>query len=118
MRLKELRHGQKLLQKDIASILNIDRTTYAKYETNSSEPPLSSLITLCNFYSVTLDYLVGISDDKFGKSSSALNPEEKQLLESFNSLNRQGKEYITQQMAIATTIYKSASVSHVEGKIS
>lgn len=64
MRLKELRNEKSLFQKDVAAYLEIDRTTYAKYESGASEPPIETLIKLCNYYSVSLDYLVGRSNEK------------------------------------------------------
>ena len=64
MRLKELRLEKSLYQKDVAAYLGIDRTTYVKYECGVSDPPIETLIKLCNFYSVSLDYLVGRSVNK------------------------------------------------------
>lgn len=64
MRLKELRIEKSLFQKDVAAYLGIDRTTYVKYESGASEPPIETLIRLCNYYGVSLDYLVGRSNEK------------------------------------------------------
>ena len=64
MRLRELRTEKSLFQKDVAAYLGIDRTTYVKYESGASEPPIETLIKLCNYYGVSLDYLVGKSNEK------------------------------------------------------
>lgn len=64
MRLRELRIEKSLFQKDVAAYLGIDRTTYVKYESGASEPPIETLIRLCNYYGVSLDYLVGRSNEK------------------------------------------------------
>ena len=115
MRLKELRQARSVYQKDIASYLGIDRTTYVKYENGSSEPPLETLMKLCRYFDVTLDYLTGFSDDPRCPSSSGVyNETEEHLLEDFRSLNKQGREYILQTMAMAVTIYKNDTVSDVE----
>ena len=58
-RLKRLRQNKNLYQKDVAAAINIDRTTYVKYEKGSSEPDASTLIALANFFEVSTDYLVG-----------------------------------------------------------
>lgn len=58
-RLKSLRNERKILQKEVASYLGIDRTTYVKYETGASEPSIEILRKLATFFSVSVDYLVG-----------------------------------------------------------
>ena len=57
--LKTLRKQKGLLQKDVASFLGIDRTTYVKYETGVSEPDNKTLIKLAELFSVSVDYLLG-----------------------------------------------------------
>lgn len=59
LRLRELRNSKKLKQTDLAEFLDIDRTTYSKYETGDNATPLDILIKLADYYDVTLDYLVG-----------------------------------------------------------
>ncbi|MBQ8109413.1 MAG: helix-turn-helix transcriptional regulator [Clostridia bacterium] len=115
MRLKELRQERSLYQKDIAAHLGIDRTTYVKYEKESSEPPIATLIELCRFYSVTMDYLLGVTDIKCQNDlSHDFNETEVKLIENFRSLNKQGKEYILQTMAMSVSIYKNDTVPDVE----
>lgn len=63
LRLKELRLRDKKTQKELAVLLGIDRTTYTKYETEASEPNLETLIALADYFDVSLDYLVGRSDN-------------------------------------------------------
>lgn len=58
-RLKELRLKKKLLQKDIADYLGVNRTTYVKYETGASQPDNDTLSRLADFFGVSVDYLLG-----------------------------------------------------------
>lgn len=58
-RLKKIRQDKQLFQKDVASAINIDRTTYVKYEKGSSKPDAATLMALANFFGVSTDYLVG-----------------------------------------------------------
>ena len=58
-RLKELRVSKKLLQKDIAELLGVERTTYVKYESGVSEPNINTLLRLADYYEVSVDYLLG-----------------------------------------------------------
>lgn len=93
MRLKELRTARKLYQKDLAEFLQVDRTTYAKYETGDSEPPLASLIALADFYGVTLDYLAGREDVK-------TSPEARELIEIFCQLTEAGRQIVLGTAAV------------------
>lgn len=59
-RLKHYREACGLSQKQVAQALNIDRTTYTKYERCDSDPNLDTLIKLAAIYGVTLmDLLPG-----------------------------------------------------------
>lgn len=62
-RLKELRIDNDLLQKDLASILNIDQQYYSKYERGLNELPLRHLKTLCLYYGVSADYILELPKD-------------------------------------------------------
>ena len=56
-RLKDLRINNKLLQKDLAKILNISEITYTHYESEYYIIPTKYLITLCNYFNVSLNYI-------------------------------------------------------------
>lgn len=62
MRLRDLRLERALLQKDIAGLLGVDRTTYSKYESEASEPNWETLIKLAKIFDVSTDYLLGVTD--------------------------------------------------------
>ncbi|CCO08855.1 helix-turn-helix domain-containing protein [Desulforamulus hydrothermalis] len=62
-RLKALRKANKKTQSDMATLLNITLRQYQLYEAGQSSPPLNNLITLADFFNVSLDYLMGRSDD-------------------------------------------------------
>jgi len=63
-RLKDLREDRDLLQKDLAKFLNISQQYYSQYELGKYTMPIEMLIKLSEFYNVSLDYLVGRSNDK------------------------------------------------------
>ena len=58
-RLKKLRDSKNLTQKELADILNVDRTTYVKWETGSSNPSLDTVIKISKFFNFFTDYLLG-----------------------------------------------------------
>jgi transcriptional regulator with XRE-family HTH domain len=62
-RLKELRAQKKVTQSTVAHIAGLTDRTMRKYEAGEIEPTLSVLIALANYFGVSLDYLVGRSDD-------------------------------------------------------
>ena len=63
-RLLDLREDSDLLQKDIANILGICRQTYSTWENNLSIIPLKHLLTLSNYYNVSIDYILKLSNTK------------------------------------------------------
>ncbi len=63
-RIEDLRVDHDLTQQDIADILNCQREVYRRYEKGTRELPLSYAIILARYYDVSLDYLVGLSNDK------------------------------------------------------
>lgn len=62
-RLENLRIDHDLTQQQVADILHCQRGVYRRYEKGVRELPLSYAIILAHYYHVTLDYLVGLSDD-------------------------------------------------------
>ena len=63
-RLYDLRTDNDLKQEDVAKILKISTQAYGMYENKKRSLPIESLITLCRFYNVSSDYILGLSDDK------------------------------------------------------
>ena len=63
VRLAELRYENKLSQEKVAKLLNIQRPQYTLYETGQREIPVKYLITLARTYNVSIDYIVGDTDN-------------------------------------------------------
>lgn len=62
-RILYLKKDRKVLQKDIASAIGLSLRAYQYYEKSQMEPTMSVLISLADYFDVSLDYLVGRSDD-------------------------------------------------------
>ncbi len=62
-RIKELRIYNNLSQKEVANYLNINQSTYSKFELNKATIPIEILNKLANYYKVSLDYLLKITDN-------------------------------------------------------
>lgn len=89
-RLKELRIKKGSSQADIAKYLDIDRTTYTAYESGKSRP-VRYMDKLAEYFNVSVDYLLGVSDIPQQKKQN-LDDTEKGLLYSYWKLNEKGKE--------------------------
>lgn len=59
-RLRDLREDKDLKQSDIAKLLNTTQQVYSRYEKGINEIPLHHLVTLCRFYKVSADYILGL----------------------------------------------------------
>ncbi len=59
-RIRDLREDNDKTQKEIADILGTSQTMYARYERGANELPIHHLITLCNYYKVSSDYILGL----------------------------------------------------------
>ena len=63
-KLFELREYSNLTQKAVGEILGVRQQTYAEWEKGKKIIPLKHLVTLANFYNVSIDYLTGLSKNK------------------------------------------------------
>lgn len=61
--IKELREDKDLKQEDIANILKTSRSYYGQYERGLRPLPIEHLKTLCLFYNVSADYILGLPEN-------------------------------------------------------
>ena len=64
LRLKDLREDKDLSQKEIAEILNVSQVAYSYYELEKREIDINSLKKLALFYNTSIDYIVGLTNNK------------------------------------------------------
>lgn len=62
-RIRDLREDKDLKQKDLAAYLAIDQSTYSDYENGRINVPIEQLIKIADYYGVSLDYIVGRTDN-------------------------------------------------------
>ena len=62
-RIKNLRTGSNLTQKQLAEILSVTPEMIQRIEYGTRRPVLDKLIILADYFDVSLDYLVGRSDN-------------------------------------------------------
>lgn len=80
--MKKLREEKGLMQQDVCNTLDIEQSTLANYENNRRVPKTDILIEIANYYGVSLDYLVGRTDDRFDNSKRRPNDLNKFLQQS------------------------------------
>ncbi|MCC8357510.1 MAG: helix-turn-helix domain-containing protein [Oscillospiraceae bacterium] len=62
-RLEDLRTDADKTQQEIADILHCKREVYRRYEKGINEIPVWAVIQLAQYYHVSTDYILGLSDD-------------------------------------------------------
>lgn len=116
--LKELRKESNLSQKQVAEKLCISQQTYSDYENGKTEPTIETLITIKNFFNVTIEYLLGLEDEygnalftqeekAAGLSATkkvSITPIEEDMLEVFRKVGKKHGE--SAQQAIITVAEK------------
>ena len=63
-RLRDLREDKDLNQTQVAKIIGMSQTGYSKYETGENDIPTAILIKLAEIYGVSIDYLLGVVNEK------------------------------------------------------
>lgn len=63
-RIRNLREDKDLNQTKMAELLNCSQTTYSRYETGDLNIPIDSLTKLAIFFNTSIDYLIGLTDEK------------------------------------------------------
>ncbi len=67
-RIRALREDRDIRQREIARYLNCSQQVYSNYELGQRDIPTDVLIRLAHYYEVSIDYLLGISDNpKIGR---------------------------------------------------
>lgn len=62
-RIRDLREDNDMKQSEIAMILKTTQRVYSRYETGINEMPIRHIITLCRYYNVSADYILGFTDE-------------------------------------------------------
>ena len=71
-RLRDIRENRDLKQADIAKLLNVTQQTYSRYETGEISIDKDSLIKLAQYYNTSVDYILGLTDERKAYPKSIL----------------------------------------------
>lgn len=62
-RIRDLREDKDLTQRELAEALHCSQQVYSNYELGQRDIPTEVLIRLSDYYRVSVDYILGISDN-------------------------------------------------------
>ena len=101
-RLKEIRKECGLKRSELSRKLNINAGTIANYENEIREAPYETLIMFANFFEVSVDYLIGRTEDEkpMVDFKETINYEQRKLLEEFNKLDKTGKSRVLEYIEL------------------
>lgn len=85
IRLLELRTERGLSQRAMAKILNISQGTYNNWENSNTQPSIEQLIDLARFFGVSVDYLIGYSDEFGAPDDKPLTRRQRDTLKLFEA---------------------------------
>ena len=63
-KLRDIREDNDKKQKELAVLLQVNQTTYSDYELGRLNIPVQALHTLADYYNVSIDYLLGRTNEK------------------------------------------------------
>lgn len=86
MKLRELRERNKLTQQEVGKIIKVSQSAYNLYEKQEREISINNLITLANYYNVSLDYLCG---RQWNNQIGYIPEEKKEVVKILLQLNEQ-----------------------------
>lgn len=93
IKLKRLRSEKELTQKELSSLLGLTRATISSYERCALYPSIEALISICQFFNVSADYMLGLSDTNTFDTSYLTDQQEliiRALLDEFREKNNRG----------------------------
>ena len=61
-RIRDLREDNDKTQAEIAKYLGTTQQVYSRYEKGENEIPVRHIISLCRYYKVSADYILGLKD--------------------------------------------------------
>ncbi len=89
IRLYELRTEMGASQREIAKRMNVSQATYYNWENGKTQPSIEQLIAFADLFDVSVDYLIGRTEEGFNPPSTG-----NELVNSFLALDQESREAI------------------------
>ena len=112
--LKELRVENKMTARQLGDILNYSNSMIYEWEKGRSQPNIETLIELSKIFDISVDYLVGNSDELGNVGTTEqFSPEERELIKCYRAIGN------AERLALLTTAqsFFSQAKARSSGKI-
>ena len=102
-KLKLLRKDFNVSQAEFASKLNLSKGAVGMYETNKREPDYKTLCSIANYFNVSVDYLLGRTDERQERAikEKGLSENEQALLDLFNCVPEDKQALVLSMIQVA-----------------
>lgn len=95
IRLRDLRNEKSISQRKMGDIFNVSQATYNNWEQGNTQPSIEQLIELARFFGVSVDFLIGNTDDEgYVKIQEVLSQNDIATLHTFNTLQFESKKLL------------------------
>ncbi|MGN0744979.1 MAG: helix-turn-helix domain-containing protein [Christensenellales bacterium] len=95
IRLRDLRNEKGISQRKMGEIFNVSQATYNNWEKGNTQPSIEQLIELARFFGVSVDFLIGNTDDEgYVKIQEVLSQNDIATLHTFNTLQFESKKLL------------------------
>lgn len=74
VRIRELREERELTQKQVSEVLACSQQVYSNYELGQRSIPVDAIIKLALFYDVSVDYILGLTDNRKRAENGTAKP--------------------------------------------
>lgn len=87
-RLRHLRQKYKLTQGELAAVIGLKSTAISNYESKRNEPSFEKLTSLCDYFNVSCDFMLGLSDNMLRVGSEDLDNDTADFFILYKRLNK------------------------------
>lgn len=99
VQIMDLKH---LNQTELCRILQITNSTFSTWKTRGTDPPAKYLILICDFLGVSVDYLLGRTDNPNPSNNVTLSNDQNRLLQMYALLSDMEKGEILGELKAMT----------------
>ena len=95
--LKLLRSENNISQQQLADVVGVSQQSINKYENHTVEPDIETLIKISDFFSVSVDFLIGhteIRNVPGNFTEYSLNKKEKDIIDGYRKADKKEKRII------------------------
>lgn len=101
-RIRDLREDADKTQKQVADDMFMHVSQYRRYESGEREVPFSFVISLAQYYNVSIDYIAGLTNEKTGVNTNDITISDLKFLNRFRKLSDIQKGRILERIDILT----------------